>query len=271
MRQIADDALIAPARHVLLSPHYDDIALSVGGTTAKLSSLGRTPEVALIFGDHPDPAQPMTEFANSLHTAWGLDASQVIASRRAEEAAASRILGATDKFLPFRDAIYRGRRYLNDEQLFDAPVSDETELPAAIIGAAGLSDAQPGEVRVYAPLAAGFHVDHQQAFNAGLQLARRGIEVWFYEDLPYSLQPGGPAKRAAAVAGLVEPTTLVDVSGQWSTKLDAIFAYPSQLTTVFVDYVDVGIERAQVDAALAAYARGVGEGELRERFWTAIS
>jgi LmbE family N-acetylglucosaminyl deacetylase len=268
IHRVTDGELIAPARHVFLSPHYDDIALSCGGTARRIAELGKRPEVALIFGDHPEPDQKMTELAEQLHRQWGLDASQVIASRRAEEVAASAALGTTDVFLPFRDAIYRGRNYLDDDQLFGAPSAAEAGLPDRIIAAAGLDGATPGAVRVYAPLAVGFHVDHQHAFNAGVTLARRGIEVWFYEDLPYGLLPGARDRRVDAAGVRLTPAELVDVSNQWATKLDAIFAYPSQLSTIFVDYVGIGADRASVDGAMSAYAKSVGDGERCERFWT---
>ena len=76
--------LMAPSRHIFLSPHYDDIALSCGGTARRIAEAGGRPEVALIFGDHPDPSQPMTEFAESLHRQWGLTAEQVIAGPETE-------------------------------------------------------------------------------------------------------------------------------------------------------------------------------------------
>ena len=262
---VSTERLLAPARHTFLSPHYDDIALSCGGTAARIAEGGGTPEVALTFGDHPDPAEPMTEFAEHMHRQWGLSAGQVIASRRSEEAAASAVLGTTARFLPFRDAIYRGRRYLGDDQLFAAPAADEAGLPSSIIDALERGDET---VRVYAPLALGSHVDHQHAFLAGVALARRGTEVWFYEDLPYGLIDGSLERRTAALGPSVQPAVLVDISDQWEKKIDAILAYPSQLTTVFVDYVNVGTSREAIDAAMREYARGVGNGTLCERFWT---
>lgn len=265
---LSEERLSAPKRHLFLSPHYDDIALSCGGTAARLAALGEKPEVALIFGDHPDATQPLTEFAETLHRQWGLDAGQVIAGRRAEEAAASAVLGTTTSFLPFRDAIYRGRRYLNDEQLFSLPAEDESHIPSDIISAAGLDGSDALTSRVYVPLAVGFHVDHQHAYRAGIELAERGVEVWFYEDLPYGLMPGARDRRTNAVSERLAPTVLVDVSNQWERKIDAIFAYPSQLSTIFVDYVGVGTSREEVSGAMANYAREVGGGALCERFWT---
>lgn len=266
--QISESSLLSPTRHVFLSPHYDDIALSCGGTAARLSSGGKTPEVALIFGDHPDPNEPMHEFAEFLHDQWGLTAGQVIASRRAEEANASKVLGATDRFLPFRDAIYRGRRYMNDAQLFSVPAEDEADLYLGIMSEAGIDGDVTG-LRVYAPLGIGFHVDHQHAFRAGIELTRRGADVWFYEDLPYGLNEGALERRIARAGVPLEPAVLVDVATTWEAKLDAIFAYPSQLITVFVDYVSVGTSRPDVDAAMSAYHRKVGNGALCERFWKA--
>lgn len=257
--------LMAPSRHIFLSPHYDDIALSCGGTARRIAEAGGRPEVALIFGDHPDPSQPMTEFAESLHRQWGLTAEQVIAGRRSEEATAAKAIGTEAVFLPFRDAIYRGRRYLGDDQLFGEPAADESDLPEAIIASLGLTDVP---TRIYAPLAVGFHVDHQHAFRTGLALADRGLEVWFYEDLPYGLLPGARDRRVAAIDASLAPSILVDVTGQWEKKIDAIFAYPSQLSTIFEQYVGIGTTREEISAAMAGYAREVGGGALCERFWT---
>ncbi len=265
---VSDAALTAPARHLFLSPHYDDIALSSGGTASRIASLGGKPEVALIFGDHPDPSQPLTEFAQSLHKQWGLDAGEVIAGRRSEEAAASAIIGTSAAFLPFRDAIYRGRRYLNDEQLFSLPAEDESALPGEITEAAGLAEGSESTTRVYVPLAVGFHVDHQHAFRAGIQLAKAGFEVWFYEDLPYGLMPGARERRIESIGEHLSPSIHVDVSEQWEQKIDAIFAYPSQLDTIFVDYVGIGSSRGEVSDAMKQYAMKVGDGTLCERFWT---
>src|SRR3954468_13128615 len=115
------NTLTDATRHVFLSPHYDDIPLSAGGTVSLLTNAGLSPEVFVIFGSEPDPGDPLTDFAESLHRAWGLNASEVIASRQAEEQAAAAILGASSRVLPFRDAIYRGRLHLSDDDLFSDP------------------------------------------------------------------------------------------------------------------------------------------------------
>jgi LmbE family N-acetylglucosaminyl deacetylase len=267
---IAAKDLVAPTRHIFLSPHYDDIALSCGGTAALLARAGRRPEVALIFGDNPDPFVPLTAFAETLHRNWGLDAAQVIAGRRAEEAAAGAILGTTEIFLPFRDAIYRGARYTSDDVLFGTPAADEANLPGAIIAALGLRDSEREDIRLYAPLGVGRHVDHQQAFAAGVTLERRGWDVWFYEDLPYALRARARQDRIASAGVALSPAAAVDVTATWDAKIAAILAYPSQLPTVFA-YVDCGSSREEIEAVMRTYATAAGAGRLAERFWQVTS
>jgi LmbE family N-acetylglucosaminyl deacetylase len=261
--------LVNPDRHIFLSPHYDDIALSAGGTAAELTAAGRTPEVALIFGEQPDSHQPLTEFAESLHRAWGMSAEEVVSGRRKEENVASIALGTCDRFLPFRDAIYRGNRYQSDEELFGPIKPDEAGLKDEIIQALRLCEGGTANTRIYAPLAIGFHVDHQHAFRAGMQLADQGYEVWFYEDLPYGLKPDHVSARREQIEhdGLA-PGPVVEVSSQWTRKIDAIMAYPSQLKTIFGQYVGIESTRAAIDDAMAQYARAAGDGVLAERFWS---
>jgi LmbE family N-acetylglucosaminyl deacetylase len=258
-----------PARHLFLSPHYDDIPLSVGATVRLLSNEGITPESLVVFGSEPDPEHPLTPFARQLHDAWGLDASDVIASRRAEENAAAVILGASTGVLPFRDAIYRDDLYLSDDELFGVPAGAESTLPNEIISALGLPGTPDPATRVYAPLGVGRHVDHQTVFRAGVELAQAGWDVWFYEDSPYALKPDALDSRLADIAQSVPMVVAARVPAEptWERKLDAILSYPSQLETVFRAYVGVGTTRSEIGEALAAYARGVGVGMLAERFW----
>src|SRR5688500_5293136 len=125
--------LIRPERHLFVSPHYDDIALSAGGTAAQVRPMGKTPEVAIVCGAEPPPGHVFTQFAEDMHEGWGMAAGEVIASRRAEEAAAAAVLGTVPSFLPFHDAIYRGERYLGDPDLFGEVRADEDSLASDII------------------------------------------------------------------------------------------------------------------------------------------
>jgi LmbE family N-acetylglucosaminyl deacetylase len=262
--------LLDPRRHVFLSPHYDDIALSTGATVGLLASAGLSPETVVVFGDEPDPSLPLTSFAEQLHSDWALTANEVITRRRAEESAAAAVLGASTAVLPFRDAIYRDRHYLSNDDLFGIPATAESNLPEQIARSLALDPMQQPETRLYGPLGVGRHVDHQLVFQAALQLAGAGWDVWFYEDIPYALRPDALETRLREIDAEVslEPVAHVPVEESWTRKLDAIQAYPSQLQTVFTQYVGVGTSREEISDALLAYARGAGgEGVPAERFW----
>ncbi len=177
-------------------------------------------------------------------------------------------MGATSTNLPFLDAIYRGRHYERDAQLFGETVAAESNLPAWIASAMVLDTTPDPSIRVYAPLGIGGHVDHRHGFAVGVALSRAGWDVWFYEDLPYALKAGALDTRLAAIDAVapVEPAAVIDVSTTWETKLDAILAYPSQMATVF-SYVGAGSSRAEIDARMRPDAERIGGGVPAERYW----
>jgi LmbE family N-acetylglucosaminyl deacetylase len=261
--------LTRPARHLFLSPHYDDVPLSAGATVRLLADRGLAPETLVVFGSEPDRDRPLSAFAEALHERWGLAANEVITSRQAEEASAATVLGAQTRVLPFRDAIYRGDSYVSDDDLFGAPGSEEASLPAAIAASIDLADSPDATTRLYAPLGVGKHVDHQIVHLAGEELAARGWEVWFYEDIPYALRPMALETRLAEIgaATRLEPVARIPAESTWERKIDAILRYPSQLETVFLQYVGVGTSREEISEALSAYAARAGDGVIAERFW----
>jgi LmbE family N-acetylglucosaminyl deacetylase len=258
--------VVRPARHIFVSPHYDDIALSCGGTAALVAQHGREPLVALLFGSEPNPNEPLTAFAEELHRQWGMKADEVIAGRRREEAAASAILGTRDSFAPFQDAIYRGDQYTSDAQLFGSPAAGDVGLPSAIIESLELTRSPDRDSRIYVPLAVGNHVDHQIAFAAGVELAKSSWEVWFYEDLPYGLRQGAREERIEGSGQALTVGAVVNVSEVWTSKILAIMSYPSQLEVIF-NYVGSGHSQDAIDATMLAYARDSGGGIPSERFW----
>lgn len=261
--------LYEPSWHRFLSPHYDDVSISCGGTAALLATHDLAPETIVVFSQD-DGAGSMTTFASEQHARWGLTGETVGASRQREESAAATILGTVVTLLPFADAIYRGDRYLDDEQLFGPTAPDEEHLPARIVEALGLQGSPNPDVRIYAPLGLGNHVDHQHVFRAALDAARRGWQVWFYEDLPYGLERAVSDARFAALAqrGIaVEIAALVDVSATWRRKIDAIMCYASQLDVIF-RHVVASANRDEIDQAMRSYAVSLPSGtSLIERYW----
>jgi LmbE family N-acetylglucosaminyl deacetylase len=262
-------SLLGPTWHRFLSPHYDDVSISCGGTATLLSAFDHVPEVAVVFAEGGS-GEIVTPFAEEQHRRWGLDEEGVNPGRQREERAAAMILGTVARFLPFPDAIYRGDRYLNDDQLFGDTSPDEADMPVAIGETLGLSSAPDLAVRIYAPLALGNHVDHQHVFAAALDAANRGLDIWFYEDLPYGLQPSSRAQRFQALHAMSIDLTVaavVDVTTTWRQKLDAIMCYASQLDVIFRHAV-IEASRGEIDRTMRAYAlQAGGNVHLAERYW----
>ncbi|MFQ5612083.1 MAG: PIG-L deacetylase family protein [Anaerolineae bacterium] len=255
---------MASYAHVVLSPHFDDAALSCGGRIHHLTGRGQRVLVVTLFaGDHGPRLSP---FAQSLHEQWGHPAD-VIAARRAEDDAALRILGADTARLDFPDCIYRGaaggrQGYYTDEAALFGPVHPaESHLPDQL--AAAIAALLPGEtaVTVYAPLSVGNHVDHQMAHAAALRLKRPNLTVVFYEDYPYAdwpnaLQAAREARGAQSWTARTMPFDRVDLAA----KIEAVRTYQSQLGVLF------GNEAAMVER-VTAYARRLGGGQPAERTW----
>ena len=257
---------------VYLSPHFDDIALSCGGWAAAEHAAGRRGLCITVFAAPPPPGHVLHAYAQQLHERWGeADPPAANRLRRAEETAALAILGLDPLWLDFADAIYRPAPYDSHAALFcEIAPSEQETLPAAVAAAVADALARTGigpDVPIYTPLGAGRHADHQIVRAAGLRLAAAGRPLWFYEDYPYAARPGTLAEAVAAVAAQIAPARLVsevrDVAAYLDTRIAAIAAYASQISSLFPDL-------AAVPGAVQAYAAATGaeHGLLAaERYW----
>lgn len=172
-------------RLVVLSPHLDDAAL---GCAERLAACPGA-VVVTVFAGRPPPSLRLTEWDAAAGFREGDD---VIGVRRAEDAAALRLLGATPVWLDFLDAQY-------------GATPDVSTLTAAIDRA--LAAGAPATVLI--PLGL-FHSDHALVHEAALSCARRGDgRRWVaYEEPMYRLLPEARARRFAALRGAgvaVEP------------------------------------------------------------------
>lgn len=250
----------SPGRAVFFAPHYDDVALSCGGTVAALAEAGARPLIVTCFGGQP--AGPLSDFARFQHARWGLAPDEVLRARRAEESCAASALGAEHRWLDLPDAIYRGERYRSDEELFGEVHPDDAGLAGALLAALAPYLAGVDATVCYVPLAVGGHVDHRIVCDVGRRLARAGHQVWAYEDFPYAGDPTGRKAvltRARVVSG-GQPRIEVLSAERLERRVRAILCYRSQLPVIF---------RHQGDPAEStrSYARTVGGGVPVERFW----
>lgn len=255
--------LVAPYRHIVLSPHLDDAALSCGGMIAGLAAAGRPVLVVNICSGSPAPGAAHSPFADVLHARWGLPADEAVRLRLAEDEAALETLGADSYQLDQLDAIYRmPEAYTSDAALFGAVAPGdalaETLRPLLEALAARLPTAI-----FYAPLGAGHHVDHQATYAAAAALARAGTAVAFYEDFPYVAQDGALEARLSELGGASRFLPVVtSIDGALPRKIGAIEAYRSQISSLFAD-------NAAMAGAVTAYAEALrpAGGACGERLW----
>jgi LmbE family N-acetylglucosaminyl deacetylase len=260
-------------QHIYLSPHYDDAALSCGGTIHHQTRAGEPVLVMTICAAPPPMNDPFSPFAQGMHDIWG-ELENVIATRQTEDRAAMEILGADHVWFDFLDCIYRGDPqkskwfYNNNDGLYGEVHPADWGLVDSIIETLEGQNSVDTSSIIYAPLTVGHHVDHQIVHAAAWELYNRGRQVMFYEDYPYA-----DTEVAYGKSNLDETLARLKNQQQFlqsklhplsesdlDAKINSILAYASQLEMLFGD-------STRAKTMIDQYARHIGEGEPAERFW----
>jgi hypothetical protein len=110
--------------------------------------------------------------------------------RRQEDIKACAALGVEAVHLGFFDAPFRNSRYSQIEQIVFGNMDEQDNLCIQSI-VLKLNDliAQNKPAQIYAPLAAGNHIDHRLVWSA-CQFLPSFESILYYEDKPYVLWPG---------------------------------------------------------------------------------
>ncbi len=220
---------------LVLSPHLDDAALSLGAGLWQLACDGA--RVLVVTLATAEPKGHLSPIARDLHRRWSLEID-VVARRRQEDDRACAELGVEALHLGLTDALYRtddegsalypslrslfGSPHQGDRQWRDDLVERFRRLPAA--------------ERICAPLAAGHHVDHQLTCRAAEEAF--GADLFYYEDFPYS------RKRWVRWKAMGRPwawrSQTWEVSDEaLAAKVRAVACYASQLGTAFAGLDDL--------------------------------
>jgi LmbE family N-acetylglucosaminyl deacetylase len=216
------------------------------------------PLVLTIFAGEVTP-EVLSGFARRKQARWGMADTAVVDLRRAENVRAAHILGCHLRELGFPDAIYRGDRYTNDQELFGPIVPVEGGLIDLLVDEVlSLPERRP-QATFFVPLGVGCHVDHQLVFLTGCHLASEGYRVYMYEDCPYCIHTPASLKRRIRQLQLPEDSAIhVNIEQALGRRLDAIGCYKSQLPVIF---------RFTDDYRRAVTAFASAGGQPLERFW----
>ncbi|MBB3676669.1 PIG-L deacetylase family protein [Modestobacter versicolor] len=200
-------------RVLAVSPHLDDAAFSAGATLAALAGAGHEVTVVTCFTRSvPDP----TGFALACQLDKGLPAdADYMALRRAENTAATAVLGVAAVDLDLPEAPHRG--YTSAPDLFAGVHPGDDVWREVADRLAGLT----ADLWL-APQALGGHVDHVQVLRAVAALDRPTL---WWRDSPYVLREPDAAPGADLPGGL-SPVELPQDAGR---RAAACACYATQL------------------------------------------
>jgi LmbE family N-acetylglucosaminyl deacetylase len=218
-----------------VSPHLDDVAFSCGGQIHGAAGRGRRILIVTLHTADP-PGEGLSAFAEALHREWSLG-PEAMAVRRQEDRKACAVLGAEPRHESELDAVYRrggdGRSFYDTpEALRGRPVAADLEHLERLRRI--LAELPPAK-RVYAPLAAGGHVDHRLTRRAAEAVFGRRLE--YYEDYPYVRSRVVLVK--ALGFSLWRRRTVELETADLDAKVRAFGCFASQLSTAFADPEDM--------------------------------
>jgi LmbE family N-acetylglucosaminyl deacetylase len=226
-------------RHIFLSPHFDDVVFSCGGTLGVQVNTRLRPLVITVFAGMPSPTMELSSLAAQIHREadFRLNPQTAVTTRREEDARALDYLKVDYLWLDYLDAIYRGTPayYTEKSQLMGGEVHPadlriDREMAQNLVA---LHERLPDPVW-YAPLGVGRHVDHQIVCSAIDRLIQRGANVKLYEELPYVLTESALEERLQEFGETLEPA-FVEMSEMLHLRQEAAEMYASQIRLNFGD------------------------------------
>jgi LmbE family N-acetylglucosaminyl deacetylase len=207
---IGIEARLANQNILLLSPHPDDIAYSIGGLIAKIASAA-TLNMVTVFS----------------RSGW----ANPVALRRAGPASIGAIRTAEDTEFCVRHGIGRSELGFADSSLCgyddnsERSANPEDDPRTQTVARAIQSHHSRSRAQVvFAPAAIGGHIDHKIVFDAAVSL--QAAQIIVYEDIPYSawysLQQierkltGAKLRRLGVVA--IDDVMDVKIEGMWKYR-----------------------------------------------------
>jgi LmbE family N-acetylglucosaminyl deacetylase len=231
-------------RILLLSPHADDVAYSIGGIVAQLSM--------------QSDLRLMTIFSQSgwaLPQALGEKSADAISAVREQEDRAYCARRQIDyDFLTCPDSFVMGY----DEESELSIVATDDPRTEGVVNSVRNAVARWVPQLVIAPCGLGGHVDHQIVRIAADMLHH--VEVLYYEDVPYSSNLLlSELERQLAVQGLT-PAVTADIEIVLESKYEDMWGYSSQTSASTIS-----------EMLLHAGRVGIGTARYAERLWRRVN
>lgn len=224
--------------HVFLSPHYDDAAYSCGGCIHQLAQNGHEAQILTVMAGEPPSPLPDSPIVREIHERWQAGYNPVPV-RRAEDQAATAMLGVTVRYLTVPDCIYRthdgNALYPNEASLFgpvhaDDPAWQTLQQTTPTLAIDTLT-------ALYAPLAIGHHVDHQLVRDWALQMKAQhpALPLYLYADYPYTRQPQAIDAALSQLTIALHDAHCTYGDTSMRAKIRAMQAYSTQISTFWRD------------------------------------
>jgi LmbE family N-acetylglucosaminyl deacetylase len=234
---------------LVVSPHLDDVALSIGGWFERRI---REDPANAFAGWHI-----VNVFPRSVYSPHRLNASTLLAvtaARRAEDARFTLRYGIAAIDLDLDDSSVAG---ISDELESLIPLDDDPRSAAADAALAALISALRPEI-IILPAGIGHHIDHRIVMRAVARCVPHGTLCIMCEDMPYgvTLSEREVAEAVRAAHGPTVDAWCVDISATIGGKAEALRSYESQLDASTIDSV-------------IQYAGRQRPGRFLERLWVA--
>ncbi len=216
----------------MISPHFDDVPLSLGQSLIDGELSKRRVSVKVIFGrtNWTVHVHPTRRRARAV-TLW----------RTAEERAAAARFGYRLSVEGFEEAILRRGSLETDGFRNDSDPREEPVHAPILARLLTLSRQYP---ELWVPAGLGGHIDHRVIASAGAELAARGRKVAFYEDRPYvSYLSDDEIARELSPLELELECRAVSRPIQASTQRRVRAIYRSQMGPYFSDAQGFDLER----------------------------
>jgi LmbE family N-acetylglucosaminyl deacetylase len=213
-------------RYIFISPHLDDVTLSVGGIVNSLVINKIDTEIWTFFSGSPDD-ENLSDFASSLHKRWKLpwNAPKI---RRLEDIKASKTLGARYKHFGLPDCIYRkdldGNPIVREEDDLYQPIPSSQQFLVNKIFDEINRRVTTDDI-IVSPMAIGNHIDHRIIVAAIKHLSL--FSLLFYEDYPYVVKSNSSAMDNSKLTPIKFDLQEENIK-TWHA---AIAAYQSQIST----------------------------------------